>query len=277
LINIPFINSEILAGITILHVAEGKIKENISLLWESFDEKVAKINSSPISRLPYDRILKYTADEENRRTELENKAKSGLVAITIAVGLIFSLLSILSSKNTYTISNYALGIHIVYICLVAIGSLYWLLGGHYSLKTLWIQRYYRMTPLDEVKFPDQAFMVSYLYVCLELNKLVNTLKTNYIYVSHKCIRNGLLTLIIIVLILICGSLLGGGQRDGQCVTQYVFNDRLSRGDYIYKWMQAHWPPLDDFNSDQAINIADGVYLINYIFKGGPAPVEDYCQ
>jgi hypothetical protein len=28
----------------------------------------------------------------------------------------------------------------------------------------------------------------------------------------------------------------------------------------------------DANSDTAVNVGDAVYMINYVFKGGPAPV-----
>lgn len=32
----------------------------------------------------------------------------------------------------------------------------------------------------------------------------------------------------------------------------------------------------DASGNDAVNISDAVYLINYIFKGGPAPVDDCC-
>jgi len=32
----------------------------------------------------------------------------------------------------------------------------------------------------------------------------------------------------------------------------------------------------DTNSDVSIDLADAVYLINYVFKGGPPPVEPCC-
>jgi hypothetical protein len=33
----------------------------------------------------------------------------------------------------------------------------------------------------------------------------------------------------------------------------------------------------DANGDAAVNVGDAVYLISYIFKGGPAPVEGCCE
>ncbi|UCD29676.1 MAG: hypothetical protein JSV03_04125 [Planctomycetota bacterium] len=47
--------------------------------------------------------------------------------------------------------------------------------------------------------------------------------------------------------------------------------------YIFKGGPAPDPLcIGDANGDGSINVADAVYLINYIFKGGPAPVEDCC-
>jgi len=47
--------------------------------------------------------------------------------------------------------------------------------------------------------------------------------------------------------------------------------------YIFKGGPAPEPLcVGDGNGDDAINIGDAVHLINYIFKGGPAPVEPCC-
>ncbi len=47
--------------------------------------------------------------------------------------------------------------------------------------------------------------------------------------------------------------------------------------YIFKGGPAPEPPcVGDASGDGAVNIGDAVHLINYIFKGGPAPVEDCC-
>ncbi len=47
--------------------------------------------------------------------------------------------------------------------------------------------------------------------------------------------------------------------------------------YIFKGGPAPDPLcVGDADGDDAVNIGDAVYLINYIFKGGPEPVEDCC-
>jgi hypothetical protein len=66
---------------------------------------------------------------------------------------------------------------------------------------------------------------------------------------------------------------------GEANGDYVINiaDVVYMINYIFK---SGPPPaplcLGDASGDGAVNIADGVYLINYIFKAGPDPVEDCC-
>ncbi|MFW9817949.1 MAG: dockerin type I repeat-containing protein [Candidatus Thorarchaeota archaeon] len=56
---------------------------------------------------------------------------------------------------------------------------------------------------------------------------------------------------------------------------------IADGVYIINYIFQGGPPPDplcvgDASGDDTINVGDAVYLINYIFKGGPAPVEDCC-
>ena len=51
--------------------------------------------------------------------------------------------------------------------------------------------------------------------------------------------------------------------------------------YLINYIFKDGPPPDplcvaDSDGDLAVNIADAVYLINYIFKNGPPPVEPCC-
>jgi hypothetical protein len=47
--------------------------------------------------------------------------------------------------------------------------------------------------------------------------------------------------------------------------------------YVFKGGPAPDPEcVGDANGDEAVNLADAVYLINYVFKGGAAPVDPCC-
>lgn len=66
---------------------------------------------------------------------------------------------------------------------------------------------------------------------------------------------------------------------GDASTDSILNvgDAVFLVNYIFKGGPAPDPVCTaDANGDTQINVADAVYLINYIFKGGPAPVEVCC-
>ena len=61
---------------------------------------------------------------------------------------------------------------------------------------------------------------------------------------------------------------GDGNSDGQI----NLADAVYLINYVFKGGSAPGPlQAGDANCDDAVNLADAVYLINYVFKGGPAP------
>ena len=62
------------------------------------------------------------------------------------------------------------------------------------------------------------------------------------------------------------------------------DDGVNVGDavYVIAYVFSGGPPppimcQGDANGDDDVNVGDAVYLIAYVFKGGPAPVEPCCQ
>jgi hypothetical protein len=52
--------------------------------------------------------------------------------------------------------------------------------------------------------------------------------------------------------------------------------------YLIAYIFSGGPPPNpvcrgDANGEDQVNVGDAVYLINYVFKGGPAPVEGCCS
>jgi len=68
---------------------------------------------------------------------------------------------------------------------------------------------------------------------------------------------------------------GCGIGGGMCLTVgkfiVIFIEEHYGSDMVVRFMETLIPPKGDANADGVINSADVVYLINYLFKGGPAP------
>jgi hypothetical protein len=66
---------------------------------------------------------------------------------------------------------------------------------------------------------------------------------------------------------------------GDATMDYQLNigDAVYLVNFVFKGGPAPYPIcVGDANHDSDINVGDAVYLINHIFKGGPAPVENCC-
>ena len=77
--------------------------------------------------------------------------------------------------------------------------------------------------------------------------------------------------LIFTLVTTCGDASGDGIID--------LSDVIYLVNYIFKGGPEPIPQIcsGDANGDGGINIADAVYIVNYVFKSGPPPVETCCQ
>ncbi len=74
---------------------------------------------------------------------------------------------------------------------------------------------------------------------------------------------------------ITGSVLCGDADSDDVVN---ISDAVYIITYVFKGGPAPDPECSgDANDDDALNVSDAVYIVNYIFKGGPPPVDTCCQ
>ena len=147
------------------------------------------------SGLPEDVLMRHLEQELARRMEIEAKATTNVLGITVAVSVMFAGVALISSSSAG--ENFSA--HWATWVLLAplfLGVLFLLVGGALAFSALRIAKIYTWTLEDEVKgttAEDKAMTVLW-YV--ELNERTTLLKTNQLDASHTCIRNGVIALAV---------------------------------------------------------------------------------
>lgn len=131
-----------------------------------------------------------------QKDKLEDKAKTNVIGITIAITLIIgsaSILGTIEKKYSFPI------VQIISSVLIVVAIIYLIVAGLSVIKVL----------CDEniISFPDPnkisnqpASMIQEYEKCIEENKKYNLIRNNYIYASYKGIRNALISLFLVVMI-----------------------------------------------------------------------------
>ncbi len=176
-----------------LNYSEKKIKEKLKkiddeLTKEENSQKIIKeiLGKYNINRLPLEEIIEFYKQPLETKKELENKAKIGIIGVTLSIGIIYTL-----SKNYKDLSSCSL-----FISLIAL--IYAIIGGYLALKLISDKNKVYRVSLNDVKFP--YFYKKNLILAYELNNKMNIIRQNYIYASFKFIvYSALLTILAFVI------------------------------------------------------------------------------
>ena len=141
--------------------------------------------------------------EADRRKSVDDKAKTNLVGITIGFTVLFASLGVVGKQEP----NGVIGgqWRIIAFALLTIGVVYLVYGGLKALDALQIARIYSPSPEDESGVCERLRKGNLLW-CLEQNKRMSLLRTNAVSVSYRSIRNGVLSLAVL-LVLLAGRML----------------------------------------------------------------------
>lgn len=185
---------EIVADGISVAIAERKIRKRILEL-----EKRDSMTADPRAKVPLTAMLRYHDEERDRRRRIEEKARAGLLAITLAFSVIFAGLGVMKSQagGSALTGNWSL---VLLVFLIA-GVVYLFGAGLAALRAMGIGRVYAMDLGKEVELSTDEEKAGYLLLCLELNQLTTLNRSNYTYVSFKCIRNGVLALAVFILVI----------------------------------------------------------------------------
>jgi hypothetical protein len=153
--------------------------------------------------LTEDDLRRYMTFEADRRKSVDDKAKTNLVGITIGVTVLFASLNVVGKQELKAAMGGYWGI--VAFALLTIGVVYLVYGGLKALDALQIAMIYSPSPEDESGVCERVRKANLLR-CLKQNERTSLLRTNAVSVSYRSIRNGVLSLAVL-LVLLAGRML----------------------------------------------------------------------
>lgn len=145
--------------------------------------------STDVLRAQYD-------DTFQIKGKLEDKAKTNVVGITIAITLIMGASSVLDTiAEKYP--NQAVS-WIAFI-LLGIAVIYLLTAGIIAIKVLFDENTAETVSLNSFAADQNVLRAAYDN-CIVKNRARNTIRNNCVYSSYECIRNALICLFLILLL-----------------------------------------------------------------------------
>ena len=181
-------------------------------------------NETDLCELSYDVLCQLYDFEVQRKEVLENKAKTNVIGVTVAVSLIMGAYSLLQSVSQKQ----------------GVGALFWIECGLFMLAVAYmmaagIHAIYSLiaenmlyTPRLGLKGEEKK---NDLDSIIGMNRTTNTIRNNHVYTSYECIRNSLVCLFIVMIIAIVpgGDKKTGAQIHGQFYYSEQAMDSLNNG------------------------------------------------
>jgi hypothetical protein len=184
--------SELLLGsIPQLVAANKKVSKNLKKR-----KKLGPSDQDPGASLPLEKVRKHHEHELSRRKNLEDKAKTNITAVTIAVTVLFSGLTLLGNDKIITASGTT---RTTLICVLVFCVVNFILGGLFAMWALQVGELW--LPGLSHELLDEREQAAHLLYAIELNQLETIIRYNWLSASYYCIRNAVFTLSVLVLII----------------------------------------------------------------------------
>lgn len=150
----------------------------------------------------YDRTLEI-------KKSLEEKSKSILLSITVAITLIIGLITIFSNHNNFSSNPQLLTFIIFFVGLISVT--YMVIGAVMTLKLLSDRiQLYQLFPVDTAL--GEAEKVKLIAINTEQNVNMNIIRSNIVYIAHKSIINSLICLLILLLLFSVNLIFGNQNK-----------------------------------------------------------------
>ncbi|WP_214630356.1 thermonuclease family protein [Paenibacillus agaridevorans] len=144
-------------------------------------------------------IEKLLAKEAERKKSIEDKAKTNVTAVTIAITLVTTILTIINGANSYTFFI-AQPLSILLICAVIVGFIYLVISGFSAFRALQLGAIYDIYLYDEKELlgKQDEIRLGRMIKNLELNYLSTPQREAYVTASYQAMKNGIIALVGIV-------------------------------------------------------------------------------
>jgi hypothetical protein len=133
-------------------------------------------------------IQEYIASDLDRLRRIEDKGRNNLVGATLAVAVVAA--GVKAASGGVLADHFFVGTLAGVSLCVAV--LYLLVGGLFGLEAYRVGPVNRHDALDRPELTTPEDWMTVLLETLELNRKRITLKANSLFVSHRCLRNGLI-------------------------------------------------------------------------------------
>lgn len=174
-------------------LAEKKIKKEMEKIKNSELKNDSDINDVSIET--FDKHQKKIFDN---KSIIEGKAKDNLLGITLAFSVIFASFGLITRESI----QYFCWIQVLLIIIpTLIGVFYLILGGLAALRAMQIGKWYDFSLEEEMNL-NNLVRNNKMRIFIELNNLMNVIRTNYTTVSQIAVRNGILLLFFSVLLMV---------------------------------------------------------------------------
>lgn len=184
------------------------------------------------------------------KAKLEDKAKTNVIGVTIAITLIMGASGVVNTiYDKFSIPL----IKWITFGLLSVAVIYMIAAGLLAIKVLIAENKMFFVNLQTFAAGDQALNVEY-YDCTYLNNNHNTMRNNSVFTSYECIRNSLVCLFLI-LMLVSIPIKSPTNTDTQGHT--LFNG--SNGQYEFLYSEA---AVDSIKSNDIQDVVQETIISN---------------
>ena len=149
-------------------------------------------------------LLRELDREHSRRRVVEDKARTNVLGIALAISGMFAGTAIVSSWSAT--NQCAIDWQLwVFLPLLFLGVVYLLAGGWVALRVFRIMPVYTWTLEEESETPSEVKASRVLWY-IELNQGATTVKANQVSSSYSCIRNGVISIAVATLFMVSSVL-----------------------------------------------------------------------